>query len=260
MSETPDNKVMDGAPAKGASLSETAAPAGGEQSAPRMQVTRGGKARPNVAGAKRVRPSAPVTPAGNSAPAAPLQQEVSASDEQPAPQPSARPSVSASSRDSAADVRSRAKVKEKKSLGPVGIGIIVVVCLLLVAAATCASLRWMLPDDVADFQGTWTADDTTGTIEITESSMDLAGQATYQYSLDTFAKTVDASFFSMEGKAHYRFSRDRQSLAIIESKDCSWTATLWSDLGWMAGDFVAMVQKEPYDPLGSETGVTLHRQ
>lgn len=247
MSETPDNQVTPEAPIEGASAS-----------IPQVQVTLGGKARPSVAGAKRARPAVnPVV--SSSVPTIELTPE-DAADQGDAPLIESQDGEGVpSTYDSAEDVRKRASVKKRKKLSKAAIIALVIASIFVLLLCVGAVMRWLVPQDGSDIQGSWTMNDAKNSVVIADGQIDLAGEARYDYALDTVAKTIDVEFFTKEGRAHYRFSSDRQGLAIIECSDYGWFATLTSDLAWQWDDLVANLQGNPHDALGNDSGIVLHR-
>lgn len=246
MAETPDNQVTPEAPTPGASAS-----------IPEVKVTPGGKARPSVAGAKRVRPTVNPT-VSSSVPTVELPTEGAETQEAPAAEAMEGEGVP-STFDSAEDVRNRASVKKRKKLSKAGVVAIVIMSIAVLLLCIASAMRWLIPQDGADIQGAWTMNDAKNSVVIANGQIDLAGEAQYDYSLDSTAKTIDVGFFTQEGRAHYRFSPDRQSLAIIECDDYGWMSTLMNDLAWQWDDLVANLQGNPHDALGSDSGIVLHR-
>lgn len=255
MSDSPENQVNPEAPATGASAS-----------VPEVKVTPGGKSRPSVAGAKRARPAvapavkqdAPTIPVGSASEGAQPSAEAPTEGEAPTSSENSEGVAVPSSFDTAEDVRARAKSRLK--LTKPTAGALVALCVVFVIVCIYSMTRWVLPQDSADIRGTWTMDGAKNSVVISESQINLAGQADYDYTLDINAKTIQVGFFTKGGSAHYRFSADRQSLAIIESDDLSWTATLADDLAWQCSDFFAMIKKESRSPLGSDEGIVLIKQ
>lgn len=91
--------------------------------------------------------------------------------------------------------------------------------------------RWALYDDAADIQGTWAAEGGTTEIEISGDEITLSRDATLDYTIDPFAKTLTYSIGDLSGAGRYRFSPDRQQVAIEDGQE-SWFETLLDDLAY----------------------------
>ncbi len=137
-----------------------------------------------------------------------------------------------------------------------------VLSLLLVGLAATAVvgfswLRWFSADDAADIQGTWYLAGTSTPIEITEDRINLTKDVSYRYALDTGDKTIAFTFTNLAGSGCYRFSLDRNQLALV---DGSFTGgdTLGRDIGWTLEALVKKLQGETLAPAeaGAE-GLTL---
>lgn len=116
----------------------------------------------------------------------------------------------------------------------------VIVSILLVLLAICVALltafgifRWQTYDDAADIQGTWIHEGTTMPITITANEIVLTDEVAYKYVLDPEAKTILFRFGNMEGGGKYRFSLDRQELAITDGEFDQW-ASFFEDALWTA--------------------------
>lgn len=79
--------------------------------------------------------------------------------------------------------------------------------------------RWFRFDDAADIQGNWQASGQAAVVVIDGRQMHLTDEVAYDYTLDTWAKTIDFSFGKLAGTGTYRFSDDRRTLTIIEGGD-----------------------------------------
>ena len=216
-------------------------------SSPQVKVVAGGKPRPSVANKKRVRDASSPKEANADVPDA----KEASSDQDVQEQPSTRKPLLKKGQ------------KKKKKRGPlfftlVGVLVVLLICVGVCSAFACA--RWVFVQDEADIQGTWALRDAESAISIDDAQIDLAGEAKYDYTLDIQAKTISTSFTGLSGCAHYRFSADRKSVALIEQGDFTWTGTLLSDLQWMWNDFCSNDEATKGDPLGSDTGIVLYRQ
>ena len=143
-----------------------------------------------------------------------------------------------------------------------GMVVALVLSLLLVGLAATAVvgfswLRWFSADDAADIQGTWYQAGTSTPIENTEDRNNLTKDVSYRYALDTGDKTIAFTFTNLAGSGCYRFSLDRNQLALV---DGSFTGgdTLGRDIGWTLEALVKKLQGETLAPAeaGAE-GLTL---
>ena len=107
-----------------------------------------------------------------------------------------------------------AKQPKKHRWLRVAIGLLVAAVLVVVAAFSWN--RWLRFDDAADFQGNWQASGQAAVVVIDGKQMHLTDEVAYDYTLDTWAKTIDFSFGKLSGSGTYRFSDDRRTLTIIE--------------------------------------------
>ncbi len=104
---------------------------------------------------------------------------------------------------------------------------------VLAVALTCGFtwLRWFSADDASDFRGTWYLAGTSTPIIITEDRIHLTDDVSYKYTMDTGDKTIEFTFGNLAGSGRYRFSLDRNQLALVDGK-FSGGDTLSSDIGW----------------------------
>lgn len=143
-------------------------------------------------------------------------------------------------------------------MGPVAIALISVVAVVAVCLGGFALVRGPLSNDAFAIQGSWVGDDATRAVVITEDQIDLAGQAVYSYELDAWSKHLSTTFGDLSGFAHYRFSRDKSQLAIMDVASPDVVGAFFADLAWAAQDVVCMVQGQEHSPLTGE-GVVLTR-
>lgn len=134
---------------------------------------------------------------------------------------------------------------------------LVLAALVVGAVAGFAWLRWFSVDDAADIQGTWYLAGTATPIEITEDRIVLTDDVSYRYALNPGDKTIAFTFTNLAGSGCYRFSLDRQELALV---DGSFTGadTLGRDMGWLVEALVKKLQGDKLAPAeaGGE-GLTL---
>lgn len=131
---------------------------------------------------------------------------------------------------------------------------------LVAAAASAAALswdRWLRYDDAADFQGEWRIGESSAVIVIDGSNVKLTDEVSYAYQLDAGAKTLSFSFSSMRGEGRYRFSADREQLAVMEDGPYSAFSTLLEDMAWAWDGFVRACTGQPPAELAEGEGATI---
>ena len=94
--------------------------------------------------------------------------------------------------------------------------VVVVVLLVGAAAGGFAWLHWFSEDDAADFAGTWYLAGTATPITITDDRIQLTDDVSYRYALNDQDKTFELSFGNLKGGGRYRFSLDRNQLALVD--------------------------------------------
>ncbi len=112
-------------------------------------------------------------------------------------------------------------------------------CLLALVVASAGILawdRWFRHDDNADMQGTWKLANTTVLVVIDSDEIVLSSDVRYEYTLDTWAKTITFTFGSLNGFGRYQFSPDRSILIIVDGEP--------SDI---VGDFAREFGLKPFD-------------
>lgn len=164
--------------------------------------------------------------------------------------------ATAARRERAAAAASRARHRRRVRIAVAS----VVAVLLLVAAVGVggfAWLRWFSGDDASDIQGTWYLAGTSTPIEITEDRINLTDDVSYRYALNPTDKTIAFTFTNLAGSGCYRFSLDRQELALVDGTFTGFD-TLGRDIGWIAEALVKKLQGERLSPgeAGTE-GLTL---
>lgn len=137
---------------------------------------------------------------------------------------------------------------------------LVVLALFVAAAALLSWNRWLRFDDVADLQGSWTVADGANAITIDEGSIHLTDAEAYGYEIDTGSKTLTFAFSDLSGSARYRFSADRNQVAIQDGS-YSFTTTLFDDLGWALVSFCCLItgQQQP-SPAFDSSSLVLTRE
>lgn len=133
----------------------------------------------------------------------------------------------------------------------------VLVGLAVAAVAGFSWLRWFSADDAADIQGTWYLAGTSTPIVITEDRINLTNDVSYRYALDTGDKTIAFTFTNLAGSGCYRFSLDRNELALVDGAFTG-SDTLGRDIGWTLEALVKKLQGDSLAPAeaGAE-GLTL---
>ena len=127
----------------------------------------------------------------------------------------------------------------------------------VVVAFSC--WRWTFANDAQDIQGTWYIAGTQKTVDVTADGIKLADDVTYSYTIDEGAKTLSLSFGNMEGEARYRFSLDRQALALRDG-ETTWGNSLSEDISWTIAALGRAIQGEQASPeLSGDSTMVLTR-
>ena len=181
-----------------------------------------------------------------------------------AQKPSSRRAAPSGEGDAGREVRKgregRSSAPSRKRRHPVRVAVVsvVIVVVLLVGAAAggFAWLRWFSEDDAADFTGTWYLAGTTAPIAITEDRIQLTDDVSYRYALNDQDKTFELSFGNLKGGGRYRFSLDRNQLALVDG-DFSGADTLGDDIAWTLRALAEGAQGRVLAPEEAARGVTL---
>ena len=181
-----------------------------------------------------------------------------------AQKPSSRRAAPSGEGDAGREVRKgregRSSAPSRKRRHPVRVAVVsvVIVVVLLVGAAAggFAWLRWFSEDDAADFTGTWYLAGTTAPIAITEDRIQLTDDVSYRYALNDQDKTFELSFGNLKGGGRYRFSLDRNQLALVDG-DFSAADTLGDDITWTLRALTESAQGRVLAPEEAARGVTL---
>lgn len=162
----------------------------------------------------------------------------------------------ASSRDRE-DAPRLSSAKKRRKWPFVVVGAVVLVVVAIVVAFSC--WRWTFANDAQDIQGTWYIAGTQKTVEVTADGIKLADDVTYSYTIDEGAKTLSLSFGNMEGEARYRFSLDRQTLALRDG-ETTWGNSLSEDISWTIAALGRSIQGEQASPeLSGDSTMVLTR-
>ena len=181
-----------------------------------------------------------------------------------AQKPSSRRAAPSGEGDAGREVRKgregRSSAPSRKRRHPVRVAVVsvVIVVVLLVGAAAggFAWLRWFSEDDAADFIGTWYLAGTTAPIAITEDRIQLTDDVSYRYARNDQDKTFELSFGNLKGGGRYRFSLDRNQLALVDG-DFSAADTLGDDIAWTLRALAEGAQGRVLAPEEAARGVTL---
>lgn len=181
-----------------------------------------------------------------------------------AQKPSSRRAAPSGEGDAGREVRKgregRSSAPSRKRRHPVRVAVVsvVIVVVLLVGAAAggFAWIRWFSEDDAADFTGTWYLAGTTAPIAITEDRIQLTDDVSYRYALNDQDKTFELSFGNLKGGGRYRFSLDRNQLALVDG-DFSAADTLGDDITWTLRALTESAQGRVLAPGEAARGVTL---
>lgn len=135
--------------------------------------------------------------------------------------------------------------------------VIAACALLVVLLCSFAGYRWLYGNDGQDIQGSWYVNGSAATMSFTESEIVLNDEVSYEYALNAADKTISFSFSDLTGSGSYRFSLDRNALAIIDG-EASAIDTLKADFSWFLGALVCVMKgEEPAPVLADTENVTL---
>lgn len=134
---------------------------------------------------------------------------------QPAKRKSVKGEAKSPKKNSSGKVRAKSRKQPKKHRW-LRILIGAIVAIVIIVAAAFSWDRWLRFDDATDIQGSWQAAGQAAVVEIDGQQLHLTDEVSYDYTLDTFGKTIKFSFGKLSGEGTYRFSADRQTLTIVE--------------------------------------------
>ncbi len=219
------------------------------QAAPKRETQ--GQSNPNLQGA-------PKPEAGGASTAAPAAPNATSASRQPGKLRGGQ----GANRSAGASPTPKVSTKRKLSVGQwfyrhwLKLVLGIVILAIVVSGCTLAWLRWWGVNDAQDIQGTWI--DATGqaTITITADEIILTDSVAYDYTIDPETKQLHFTFGNLEGDAHYRFSLDRQSLAIFDGS-MDWWESLSADVPWLVGAVTSSWGGTVLEPAVSEEGVLL---
>ena len=125
--------------------------------------------------------------------------------------------------------------KPKHVARVVGIVVAVLLVLALIAVGLFSWQKWFRYDDSADIQGVWKVQSTGETIVFDGRDLKLTKGISYEYKLDTDAKTITYTFGELAGGGHYYFDVDHDTLIIIDGDA---TLGLPAEAGFLPDDLV----------------------
>lgn len=222
--------------------------------------------KPSAAQDARPAAAAPSKTAGRAAPSPgskSASKPVYKSGAQAYAQPSAKladDDESAASSEEAGDRRKKAKSATSFKLRWPAVVALSLLTVLVLVVSVFSWDRWLRYDDAAEFQGEWQTPGSTAVVVIDGQTIKLTPDVSYDYSLDTGAKTISFTFGNMQGEGRYRFSLDRSQLVIIDGSKYTWFSTLFDDIGWMLDQALRSLQGQPAeDPASGENVTVLDR-
>ncbi|MBO4351941.1 MAG: hypothetical protein J5818_00420 [Eggerthellaceae bacterium] len=137
---------------------------------------------------------------------------------------SANPSLSVGS------IKADAAEKPRRTVGQtILVMLLVLLCIYLLGFGWN---QWLHGDDETDIQGVWQIAGSEKTITITKDYIQLTPDVKYPYTIDTTGKIITFTFEELSGEGRYRFSLDRNQLAIIEGPDFSTIGNTFNDVFW----------------------------
>ncbi len=164
------------------------------------------------------------------------------------------------SKDEEQDLSSSDNNKPKRHVGRIifRVVIIVLVVLIVVCIGGFSIYRWLWGSDSFDIQGSWYIDGTDIPVEITEDHIVLNDEVSYFYEINSESKTITYNLGDLEGGGCYRFSIDRNQIAIMDG-NFNWWTTLFSDIPWTVDAFVSFVGGQVKSPAGDRDVTLLTR-
>lgn len=229
---------------------------GGEEESAAPQPT--GRKKVNL---RRAKVKTPAQPKGEQGEGAEASQEGAGEG-----QPGENAEASAAGEEGAPSKIRRVKVAsgtKKLKITPLRVILAVIIALVVAFLAVVgwfAADRWLLHDDKEDIQGTWMIYGSQKGMVIDDQLIHLTDDVSYKYTMDVDAKTITYTVGTMTGTSHYRFSGDRQTVALLEDGKEVFTATLFDDISWWLNSFGKIFSQEPILPADpSDTTALLQR-
>lgn len=122
--------------------------------------------------------------------------------------------------------------REKNRFSILKLCLWLVAILLVVAAIFGIWNRWFRYDDKLQLISNWQVSGTNTVVVIDGKTINLGPNVVFNYTVDEGAKVINYTIGDMSGSSHYRFSWDRNQLALIENSGTDVFSTILSDLGW----------------------------
>ena len=122
--------------------------------------------------------------------------------------------------------------REKKPFSFLKLCLWLIAILFVVAAAFGIWNRWFRYDDKLQLISNWQVSGTNTIVVIDGKTINLGPNAVLNYTVDEGSKIINYTIGEMKGSSHYRFSWDRNQLALIENCGTDPFSTILSDLGW----------------------------
>ena len=144
------------------------------------------------------------------------------------------------------------------------IALFATVAAIIIACTVAFSIfRWLIPNDAADVQGTWSIENSDTKITISEREIRMSEDVIFTYTLDATSKQITENLADKTGKVHYVFSADRKELVLIEQDMDFFTAT-FLDAGnllqtFFAGEYSDTSAGFKNSDIAEDSIVRLHR-
>lgn len=122
--------------------------------------------------------------------------------------------------------------KERKPFFVLKFFIFIIFLLIIGAAIFGIWNRWFRYDDEAQLISNWQINGSNAVVVIDKETITLNSNTILNYTVDTGAKVINYTIGDMSGQSHYRFSWDRNQLALCENTSYDPISTIISDLGW----------------------------
>lgn len=117
------------------------------------------------------------------------------------------------------------------------LALVAMVFLLIIAGtALFCWQKWWGADDYEDIKGVWKVEATGDTVVFDAHNLKLTTSISYEYRLDTQAKTIAYSFGTLEGGGRYYFDTERERLLIVEDGQ---DLGLLANMGFLPEDVLA---------------------
>lgn len=108
--------------------------------------------------------------------------------------------------------------------------------------------RWFRYDDNAQIISNWQISGTDKVVVIDGKQIILDANAVLKYTVDSGSKVINYTIGDMSGQSHYRFSWDRNQLALIEGGGMDSLSTMFDDLCWFWDYMTCSMSKVDLSP------------